>query len=282
MMNKISIGKMASLNQVTEQTLRHYDKIGLLKPAYIDINSKYRYYDIKQSAKLDMIQYMKALGMSLEQIKEQFQNEDIQIIQQMLHKQRNLIDYKIQELQNMRTAVDTCINNYNRYLNKSVDGRIELEYMPARKIFCYDVQENIYEYNLEGYEYILRELKQQVTLQHLPMVYFCNVGSIIRKDSINLKHFSSSEIFLFVDENYTHKHGIQYIPENYYLCIYCHRFEEEIECAKKLIQYIQDHNYEIIGDYICEVVIELPIFYHDERHMLIKLQIPIRKPLTLL
>ena len=31
----------------------------------------YRYYDIRQSAQLDMIQHMKALGMSLKDIREQ-------------------------------------------------------------------------------------------------------------------------------------------------------------------------------------------------------------------
>jgi DNA-binding transcriptional MerR regulator len=66
----LSIGEMAALNHTSVQTLRYYDKIDLLKPLYVDEDTNYRYYDIKQSAILDMIQYMKSLGMSLEQIKE--------------------------------------------------------------------------------------------------------------------------------------------------------------------------------------------------------------------
>ena len=35
-MKRYTIGKMAKLNNVTEQTLRLYDKMGLFKPAYVD------------------------------------------------------------------------------------------------------------------------------------------------------------------------------------------------------------------------------------------------------
>ncbi|MGL4955400.1 MAG: MerR family DNA-binding transcriptional regulator, partial [Cetobacterium sp.] len=41
-----SIGETAKLNNITIQTLRHYDKEGLLKPSHIDQDTKYRYYSI--------------------------------------------------------------------------------------------------------------------------------------------------------------------------------------------------------------------------------------------
>ena len=68
--NYISIGEMAKLNQTTVTTLRLYDSMGLLTPCYIDSSSHYRYYDVKQNARFDMIQYMKELGMELKEIKE--------------------------------------------------------------------------------------------------------------------------------------------------------------------------------------------------------------------
>ena len=42
--------------------------MGLLKPCYVDEQTHYRYHDIKQNARLDMIQYMKELGMELKEI----------------------------------------------------------------------------------------------------------------------------------------------------------------------------------------------------------------------
>ena len=68
-MQWLTIGQMAKLNQISEQTLRLYDKKGLLSPSKRGDGNRYRYYDIKQSAVLDMIQYMKSLGMNLRDIK---------------------------------------------------------------------------------------------------------------------------------------------------------------------------------------------------------------------
>lgn len=276
-MEKLSIGKMARINNVTVQTLRHYDQIGLLKPYLIDEISGYRYYHIKQSAVLDMIVYMKALGMQLEDIKEQFDKEDIDVIKTMLHEQKKSTHQKIKELQQMQSAIQVCIDNYDRYPVEHKMGTIEIQHIKKRKIFCYDSKKNIYEHSLADYEYILRELKNQVIIRDLPMIYFCNVGTILRKAMLDDRKMYSTELFLFIDDNYEHETGIDYLPENDFLCMYCPSFTEELDYAKKLFEYIEAHNYKIIGDYICEVVVELPIFDRDERNMLIKLQIPIEK-----
>ena len=75
-MEKLTVGKMATLNHVSEQTLRYYDKIKLLEPDTVDSKNGYRYYSIKQSAYLDMIQYMKALGMELKDIKKHLEGHN--------------------------------------------------------------------------------------------------------------------------------------------------------------------------------------------------------------
>lgn len=41
----ISITEMARLRNITTETLRHYDRIGLLKPDYLDKNHV-RYYSV--------------------------------------------------------------------------------------------------------------------------------------------------------------------------------------------------------------------------------------------
>jgi effector-binding domain-containing protein len=44
---KLTIGQMAKLNHVSEQTLRYYDKIQLLQPDNVNNENGYRYYSIK-------------------------------------------------------------------------------------------------------------------------------------------------------------------------------------------------------------------------------------------
>lgn len=50
--------------------LRHYDKLGLLKPGHIDDWTGYRFYTIKQLPRLNRIVVLKELGFSLQEIGE--------------------------------------------------------------------------------------------------------------------------------------------------------------------------------------------------------------------
>ena len=77
----LSIGQMARINHVSIQTLRLYDKMGLLKPAVVDENSGYRYYSILQCAKLDLISSMKQCGLSLKEIRNYFENGNIESLE---------------------------------------------------------------------------------------------------------------------------------------------------------------------------------------------------------
>lgn len=64
----LKIGEFSQLCQVTVKTLRHYDWIGLLKPAHIDPFTSYRYYTVEQLPRIHRIMALKAMGLSLEQI----------------------------------------------------------------------------------------------------------------------------------------------------------------------------------------------------------------------
>lgn len=66
----LKIGDFSKLAQVSVKTLRHYGKLGLLRPAWIDRYTGYRYYSLDQLPRLNRILALKDLGFSLEQIKE--------------------------------------------------------------------------------------------------------------------------------------------------------------------------------------------------------------------
>ncbi len=65
----LRIGDFSQLAQVSVPTLRHYDELGLLKPAHVDKFTDYRYYDMAQLPRLNRILALKDLGLSLDQIK---------------------------------------------------------------------------------------------------------------------------------------------------------------------------------------------------------------------
>lgn len=63
------IGMFSQMNRVTIKALRHYDDLGLLKPADIDKFTGYRYYTSQQLPILHQILALRQMGFSLEEIK---------------------------------------------------------------------------------------------------------------------------------------------------------------------------------------------------------------------
>ncbi|MEU5220833.1 MerR family transcriptional regulator [Streptomyces sp. NPDC020807] len=64
------IGDFARHGRVSVRMLRHYDAIGLLRPARVDPHTGYRYYAADQLARLNRVIALKDLGFTLEQVGE--------------------------------------------------------------------------------------------------------------------------------------------------------------------------------------------------------------------
>lgn len=62
------IGTVARLAQVSVRTLRHYDDLGLLTPAYVNSATGYRYYTPDQVLRLHRILVLRDLGVPLSEI----------------------------------------------------------------------------------------------------------------------------------------------------------------------------------------------------------------------
>jgi predicted transcriptional regulator YdeE/DNA-binding transcriptional MerR regulator len=91
----LKIGDFSKLAHVTIKTLRHYDRLGLLRPVWVDRYTGYRYYAIEQLPRLNRILALKDLGFSLSQIQELVQ---VELPAQRL---RQLFDQKQRELQHL-------------------------------------------------------------------------------------------------------------------------------------------------------------------------------------
>jgi DNA-binding transcriptional MerR regulator len=63
-----SIGEFARHGRVSVRMLRHYDTIGLLRPACVDPASGYRFYQAGQLAELNRVIALKELGFTLQQV----------------------------------------------------------------------------------------------------------------------------------------------------------------------------------------------------------------------
>lgn len=65
-----TIGDFAAFGQVSARMLRHYDALGLLRPAVVDEVTGYRFYSADQFSRLNRIVALKDLGFTLQQVGE--------------------------------------------------------------------------------------------------------------------------------------------------------------------------------------------------------------------
>ncbi len=274
-LQKLSIGQMAELNHVSEQRLRLYDKEGLLVPRCVDPVTGYRYYHIIQSAKLDLIQNMKIYGMTLRQIRSFLDSNDPAALREMLSEQAASIEERIRQLRRSQSAITRTLDNYRRYEAMPRNGEIFLEYIPERRIFRYSCDVNYFDQDESGYEYMLRQMKTNLVANNMPLSYFTNIGTIIRREHLVPDALFSNEVFLFVDEDDSSQ-AMETLPAASYLCLCSDEFSMEAANVRRLLDYVQTRGCEIAGDYICEVVVDFPMLDFNRRRMFYKAQIPVR------
>lgn len=274
-MERLTVGEMAKLNHISEQTLRLYDKIGLFSPSMRGENG-YRYYDIKQSALLDIIQYMKSLGISLKEIKYQLEQKDLSCVEAALKEKYRQTEEDIRALKCQRRALERTIESFSRYRSAPPDGTLQMEYIGQRQMYVIDTGMNFYEHDTEYYENALRRLQDRFLMDNLPQIYFCNAGTILRQQDFLVPRFYATEVFVFVDREFVKEELITTIPAGNYACIYCDDFYKEKEYISRLLKYIKNAGCEVCGDYLCESIADIPVTKGDSRGLYLRLQVPVR------
>lgn len=101
-MNYYKTGQFAKLANVSERTIRYYDKIGLLKPSFVMENG-YRQYSDLDLLKLQKILSLKHLGFSIEEIFPMVM--DNTNFKKSFELQIDLIEDKISHLQSLKDAL---------------------------------------------------------------------------------------------------------------------------------------------------------------------------------
>ena len=92
-----TIGEIAKLTNLSIQTLRYYDKIELLKPAFVDETTNYRYYTEAQMYYIDLIKSLKYIGTSLEDIK-YAQSLTTEQLVAFLAQQEKIVEQKLRKM----------------------------------------------------------------------------------------------------------------------------------------------------------------------------------------
>ena len=168
----LKIGEFSKLTGVSIHMLRHYDKVGLIHPSYVDETTGYRYYDESQIIKANQIQVLKGLGFGLQEIKE---------IQKDIHSDdelRTFLEEKIEEKIEERNVINKQIKQIRKVIDELEEDKVTLalevnvKVLPKRTVVS--LRDIIHKFPEEGrlWGRLVEECKEQgVRLAEVPYTF---------------------------------------------------------------------------------------------------------------
>jgi len=268
--DKFLIGELAKIFNTTTDTLRHYDKMNLLKPE-CDSKTNYRYYVIGSMFKLSRILFLKNLNISLSEIENYMNNKNEDRLIYMLKKKNEDIDIKIQQLTNLQHKINSKLDlfeNAKTKLNKITVESIDARFGIFIKTFGVKDSSEVKEIFKRSKNY----LKMSSWLIE-GQVY----TSLPKQDMENgvYNHFRYFiEVNLANDEHYDQ---LIMLPKSQYVCMtFKGPYSDLVNHYQSLIEWIDDNNYVIAGDSIENNIVDRD--YSDSADDFItEIQIPIQE-----
>ena len=245
----ISITEMAKLRNISTETLRHYDRIDLLKPVHVDPDTGYRYYSITQYEKIGTIRELKNLGMSLREIKEYFDNRNVESSRILLTEQKKKIDEQIDKLIRIRQEINAKIDFLDIVRTTDLNDEIRIKHFKERQYVYFNrtVSDDIeLSYDSVSLERVLSKSKQS-----MPIFATNRYGGLVSRADIlkNVKPLSAKMIILYDGEEDVDECNIIEVPEGDYLCMfYVGNFWNREESIEKMLTYMKENDLVLAGD----------------------------------
>lgn len=137
MKNLLPIGRFAQIARLSIRMLRHYDELGLLKPALVDPDSGYRYYSLAQAADAEKIRLLRSLEMPLEEIGKLLGAGQTEL-QTQLQQHKTRLEARLAQYQQVITALDQL--SHQTFTQYSVCLRQEVAQPVLVKHMCSNLE----------------------------------------------------------------------------------------------------------------------------------------------
>ncbi len=135
-----TISEFAKLRNININSIRYYEKIGVLKPVSIDKKNGYRYYSLNQLSQIDAISLLIDLGIPLKNFSD-FINPDDSIELMKLFKlgQKELMD-QMHVLQNKIDRVNRALHYINSIKSHIGETDFYTKDLPKRQILTEKIE----------------------------------------------------------------------------------------------------------------------------------------------
>lgn len=200
---------------MTAETLRHYDRIGLVSPCRTDEWTGYRYYSEQELARLKIVRALKSLDLPLEEIGRMLASADLGETVRFLREAERSADEKIAELNEMKERIARARRFYE---GKSSEVRREgfyAQHLAQRTILLSD-----------------RPIAPTVAdLLNYQRHFFAQVGeardAFAFEDVAGIYRTDKEQRMFAVCTRYAPRQDLRILPEGTYLCADCTQQERE-------------------------------------------------------
>ncbi|RKP47917.1 MerR family transcriptional regulator [Cohnella endophytica] len=279
-----SIGQASKICNLSIQTLRFYDKIGLVHPSETDKHSGYRYYSNLDLLHIKIVQGLKSLNFKLEEISHTLKSEKLDRIMAMMKTKHEETLQEVRRLEKVATAIEQRMAQVN-FLQalggefKELDILVEMKHYPDRHV-AFD--RGRYACGMEPSVVRFTELFHKVEENgltpngYIMTVYHENIMIFDRQDS-------DIEVCIPVDSRGTTADFTRTIAGGEYItALYCGVPNEE-SCKRiygKLLEWMKTNGYEESGPAIEQYLVDMTQMGKPEE-FIVELQVPVIKGLTL-
>lgn len=226
-----SVGETAKAVHTTIETLRHYDRIGLVKPSKKDSVTNYRYYTNQDIVRINTVRALQQMDLPLQKIKKVLELDDLQKIIDFLAEAEKRADEKMALLEYSKAKIQLAKSDYeNKLCGRIQTEGIAVKYFQERIILLSDTLEtptldNLWNYLRHFYDKINPSLKDQFSFEDMAGIYTEN---------------GLSKMFA-VCIRYENIDGLKILPKGNYLCAECTE-ESRADKLKELIQIAKDEH----------------------------------------
>lgn len=268
MKDKFLIGELSKIFNISTDTLRHYDKIDLIKPGYNEYND-YRTYSIRDFFKLSRILFLKNLDISLSDIKKYMGNKNTNNLLNLLKSKEEEIELKINKLVNLRNKIQTKLEMFE-HVEDELD-QIIVKKIPQRIGEFIDVN------HLKTDDEMKQTLKRNV--DYLKISSWLIEGQIytsLAKEDMDKGIFNQFRYFIEIvpiDSDFSRQ--LKVIPEGEYVCTtFVGPYRDMVKHYQLLVRWIEENGYQIAGDSIEKNIVDYD-FSDSENEYISEIQIPI-------
>lgn len=264
----LSTGEFAKLCKVNKQTLIYYDQIGLLPP--IVKNEKgYRFYSINQIELFHVIDLLKDLGMSLNDIQQYMENKSPERFLDLMYQQKEEIVKKRQEIEMKEKMIEAKIALMEEASHLDFQ-QIIFKQLPEASLY---LSRNIKNKTDEEFVEVISDFIEEINQSQLDTGY--PIGVITEREQV-LKGEYSNYSYLYIEQP-TPREGYPYFQavKGNFLIGYHIGDEKTIDDTyKRLFSEMERLNL-TLGDYVFEEYIYDTVVVNHREHYVTKIMIQV-------